>query len=178
MNPNIYPIDVARSKSGRELVDDFREMLTRFSRVEAAQKAMEQQKDTAWGSLTTRSGNGDGVATLNNDTVTVLPAVGATADVVWDSGGDVFRTDMLVTAVSGRAVTLSGGSGANLPTQGTTVRVVHYATMAEVFRFVGDVSPDADTPADGGVAYRAFGEITSMLANSAALRQASARFRQ
>lgn len=69
----------------------------------------------AYGTLTTRTSDTAGVATLQ---VGHGLNVGNSVDVVWASGR---RFSASVSGVSGADVTFSGGSGPNLPAQGTAV---------------------------------------------------------
>lgn len=174
MNANVFPIDHSRSKNGRELKDGFNELADKLSDLRRLFKCAEQHKDICPGSLTTRTDNTSGVVTLNAGTV--VPAAGILVDLNFVGGA---RIKMLVTAVDGQAVTVSGGTGDNLPNAASGIDLSHFTTFANGFRIVGEFQPDEETPADPTVASLAYKEFDACLAAiGPAIDQAAARFKQ
>ncbi|WP_254512854.1 hypothetical protein [Anatilimnocola floriformis] len=81
------------------------------------------------GSLTTRTDNDTGVVTvasghgiLDTDTIDL-----------YDADGLLLRKDVDVTAVTSTTITIDAGTGTNLPTQGTAVRVAKQKVISPVF---------------------------------------------
>ena len=78
------------------------------------------------GTLTTRTDDNTGVATLSDGHGIVSTDV---VDVYWNGGR---RYDMVAT-VAGNAVTVDGGAGDNLPAQGVAVVVCKVTTITQAF---------------------------------------------
>jgi hypothetical protein len=77
------------------------------------------------GSLTTRTDDNIGVVTADSSVHAFVTE--DRVDVYWYDADDVVsgcRRGMEVTGASGAEISIDGGSGDNLPTQGTTVRII------------------------------------------------------
>jgi len=105
------------------------------ARFQALDQNVLYRDDYYGGSLTTRTDNDTGVCTVveTNHGITVADTVA-----VWWAAGK--RTGMSVSAVSGTAITVDGGSGDNLPSVKTAVDIgaEPTATVGNLI-FVGDL---------------------------------------
>ena len=95
-----------------------------FSRTATGQISHDVTLNAAkTGTLTTRTDNTSGIATLEAGHGV---AGGTTVDVYW-TGGRPYNVN--ATAVAGNAVTFSGGTGDNLPVQGTALTMTKQQTI-------------------------------------------------
>lgn len=92
-----------------------------FTGIVAVEKALPALASAQTGTLTTRTNNSDGVATLTTGHGIVTGKV----DIYW-AAGVRYGVDGVV---SSNEVTISGGAGDNLPTQSTAVTVVIPTTL-------------------------------------------------
>ena len=110
-----------------------------FTGIVAVEKELPAVAAAKIGSLTTRTDDNTGVATLSTGHSILTNDV---VDVYWDGG---VRFGMLAT-VSGNAVSLDGGAGDNLPAQDTACTVVKQTEI--------EVNFDGDTLEIIGIFYR------------------------
>lgn len=170
MATNHYRIDVGAgvTPGARRLYDAVQSLGLSFENVNSEFNAMVQGKSLP-GTLTTRTDNDTGVITLSADHQV---AVNDIVTVTWSGGS---RTGMTVTAVTGAAVTVDGGTGTVLPSQGEATMIVeHYKVVADLYAIKDDASP---TPAiSKTVAKALYDELNSFIGNcAAALRQLVSR---
>jgi hypothetical protein len=138
---------VARNR--REPQRKFRDA---FADLETAHEEEAEMRDIASGTLSVRSNDTSGMATLAAGHGI---ATGQLFNVEWSGGG---RSEVVAGTVDGQNVPFSGGTGSVLPAQDTAVSGIHMTTLAERGGYVGD-----DGNASASAACIGFNETASMI---------------